>query len=485
MVRRLARARCYLGFDILMSDHGTNLSPARRHALDILLDVERRDAFARDLLNASTSVSNLDDRDAGFVRLLVLGVTATSGCLDDFLQQCSNPKTHFNPRVRCALRIAVFELLYLDAPANVAVSQGVELARSQSRGAAGLANAVLRRAADNRSSFLQAEGVDPIHARIVSLARKSGVPVWLARSIEESLGQDAALEVFVSELSPAPIAFHLNPLSGSRTRSAREGDCPIPGCFEPTDSAAYIRSGALGAYKAVASDPSAQLIATAATRPGTCLEIGSGRGTKTFIMACQAHRAGLIRDHVAVDLYQDKCRMNATRLIDAGLPPVRFAHGDARNLDSVLCDIDSEASTRVTFDTVLLDAPCSGTGTMRRHPEIPWRLTKKDIVDELPTLQFELLCAAASRVAAAGELYYATCSIMDAENMAVVQRFLSSPLGSGFKLAPIRGSAIFDFAAFAQVPASISDSENAYGCYASHPAPGKPDGHFCARLVRA
>lgn len=126
-----------------MNDHTTTLSPARRLALDILLDVGRRDAFARDVLNANTSLKNLDERDAGFTRRLVLGVTATSGCLDDFLQQCSDPKTRFNPRVRCALRIALFELLYLDAPANVAVSQGVELVRSQSRGAAGLANAVL------------------------------------------------------------------------------------------------------------------------------------------------------------------------------------------------------------------------------------------------------------------------------------------------------------------------------------------------------
>lgn len=468
-----------------MNDHATTLSPARRLALDILLDVGRRDAFARDVMNANTLLKNLDERDAGFTRRLVLGVTATSGCLDDFLQQCSDPKTRFNPRVRCALRIALFELLYFDAPANVAVSQGVELVRSQSRGAAGLANAVLHRAVSNRSSFRDAEGVDPVHARIVSLARTSGTPVWLARRIEDSLGQDAARDVFASELTPAPVTFHLNPLTGECEQGYGVGEASLPGCIEPVDSAAYIRSGALGVYKAVASDASAQLIATSATRPGSCLEIGSGRGTKTFIMACQALRAGWSRDHVAVDLYQEKSRMNAARLIDAGLPPARFAHGDARDLDAVLSEIDSEVSARVMFDTVLLDAPCSGTGTMRRHPEIPWRLAKQDIERELPALQFELLCAAASRVASAGELYYATCSIMHDENIAVVQRFLSTPLGSQFRLAPVSGSAIFDLPAFAQASTTIRDSENEIGCYASHPALGKPDGHFCARLVRA
>ena len=177
--------------------------------------------------------------------------------------------------------------------------------------------------------------------------------------------------------------------------------------------------------------------------------------------------------------------MNAARLIDAGLPPARFAHGDARDLDAVLNEIDGETGAHVMFDTVLLDAPCSGTGTMRRHPEIPWRLAKQDIVRELPALQFDLLCAAASRVASAGELYYATCSIIYDENMAVVQRFLFSPLGSQFTLAPVSSSDIFDLPAFAQASTTIRDSENEIGCYASHPAPGKPDGHFCARLVRA
>ena len=89
-----------------MNDHATTLSPARRLALDILLDVGRRDAFARDVMNANTLLKNLDERDAGFTRRLVRCVTATSGCLDDFLQQCGDPQTRFQPpfAARCASR---------------------------------------------------------------------------------------------------------------------------------------------------------------------------------------------------------------------------------------------------------------------------------------------------------------------------------------------------------------------------------------------
>ena len=81
----------------------------------------------------------------------------------------------------------------------------------------------------------------------------------------------------------------------------------------------------------------------------------------------------------------------------------------------------------VKFDTVFIDAPCSGTGTMRRHPEIPWRLTEKDVTVELPKLQLTMLKEAAARVAAGGELIYATCSVFDEENTQVVEAFLNSP----------------------------------------------------------
>lgn len=474
-----------MGTGPVISEHATRLSPARKLAVSILLDVERREAFARDVLNASVALRALDARDAGFTRRLVLGVTATRGCLDDFLACCSDRNTKFNRRVRCALRVAAFELLYLDAPACVVVSQGVELVRSQSWGAAALANAVLHRATSYAEQFLDADGADPAHASIVSTARRSGIPVWLARKIDADLEEPSARDVFSSHLDAAPVTFHLNPLHGDPSENIRFNSIPhdLPGCIEPSDTAAYIASGSLAAFDSVASDESAQLIATSATRPGSCLEIGAGRGTKTFIMACQSLRTGWSRDHVAVDLYQEKCRLNASRLIDAGLPPACFAYGDARDLDAVLVDIDRESGSKKLFDTVFLDAPCSGTGTMRRHPEIPWRLSKNDVDNDLPNLQFELLCSAASRVSPGGELYYATCSILSAENNEVVQRFLASSAGKGFCLAPVSESMIYSNPLFLDAAAAVRRGENQMGCFSSHPARDLPDGHFCARFI--
>ena len=93
----------------------------------------------------------------------------------------------------------------------------------------------------------------------------------------------------------------------------------------------------------------------------------------------------------------------------------------------MLTSFDAMLGEPVKFDTVFIDAPCSGTGTMRRHPEIPWRLTEKDVAIELPKLQLTMLKEAAARVAAGGELIYATCSVFDEENTQVVDAFLNSP----------------------------------------------------------
>ena len=152
-----------------------------------------------------------------------------------------------------------------------------------------------------------------------------------------------------------------------------------------------LHRGVFERAAAVASDLNAQLIATAATRPGSCLEIGAGRGTKTYVMMCQAKRAGYERQHTALDLHDRKCDLNLARLHKAGIQGVRTVSGDACELDEVLTSFDAMLGKPVKFDTVFIDAPCSGTGTMRRHPEIPWRLAECDVTCELPKLQLMML----------------------------------------------------------------------------------------------
>lgn len=391
------------------------------------------------------------------------------------------------PRVRMALRVAAFELLYMGAAPEVGVSQGVELVRSVARGAAGLANAVLRRVADGRKGFLDAVDAEPSERGPVSAARRAGLPVWLAREIVESRGRDAAGGLFDAQLEAAPVSVHLNPRVADTEAAASSigaSLCDLPGCLVNADGPALVAGRTLADADAAVSDLHAQLIATAATRSGSCLEIGAGRGTKTFVMASQALRVGMVRNHLALDLYERKCALNGERLHRAGLEGIGTVHGDACDLDAALADIDARAGERRTFDTVFVDAPCSGTGTMRRHPEIPWRLTPDDARRALPALQLSLLAEAASRVAPGGELVYATCSVLRAENEGVVDAFLAGGAGDGFELAPVSRSEIFGCDGFAGAATLVRPREDERGLFQTMPAPGGYDGHFCARFRR-
>ena len=145
----------------------------------------------------------------------------------------------------------------------------------------------------------------------------------------------------------------------------------LPGAMRVDRVGALVRAGAFDRGDLVASDYYAQLIAAVATREGTCLEIGAGRGTKTFMMMAHAKRRDLDHDHLALDLYEGKCQANSLRVDRSGLGEIRFVAGDATDLDACLAVLDKEYRHAARFDTVFVDAPCSGTGTMRRHGEIP------------------------------------------------------------------------------------------------------------------
>lgn len=465
----------------------STLSPARRVALSALMDARESERYVRELFSHGGRADALDPRDASLALRLALGVTATEGCLDDALNMYLDRPRKVAPRVRMAMRISAYEALYLRTPADVVVSQGVELVRTCARGATGLANAVLRRVCEHRDEFLDALDVDPSHREMVSLARRAGLPAWLTRRISDAHPR-AAEGVLEAQRSPAPISMHLNPRV---TRSdaawmARAGAVAtaLPGCFETAHVGELVHEGVFDRADAVASDVHAQLVATAATRPGSCLEIGAGRGTKTFVMLAQAARAGFDHDHVSLDLYEGKCAANLTRIRRADLGRVRTVHGDARDLDDVLQALDIETGTRSLFDTVFVDAPCSGTGTMRRHGEIPWRLQPQDVAVDLPQLQRELLEEAARRVAPHGELVYATCSILAEENLDVIWDFLDSEVGAGFKLEPLSGAEIFSHPGFREACLMVRGFEERCGAFQSVPAPEQFDGHFCARLVR-
>lgn len=461
----------------------TKLSPARRRALSALMEAQDGCGFVRDILAASSGTLS-DARDEAFALTLALGVTACAGALDEALDRYVAKPAKVSARVRMALRIPAFEMLYLDTPGHVAVSQGVELVRSQARSAAGLANAVLRRVDEGRSTFFAAQDAVEGQREVVAAARRQGLPVWLARKIEASLAHRGhAEESLCFNGAPAPACICVRP---GTVLSDIVSSCIEPSVLDGTylvsTPSMVAASDDLAQGNLAVSDLNAQLIAASVVRDGSCLEIGAGRGTKTYVMACRASRLGLQRRHVAVDLSAAKCDLNLRRLQQAGLATgIEFAPGDGCDLDATLAQIDN-AGERTLFDTVFLDAPCSGTGTMRRHPEIPWRLVSSDVENGLPKLQLQLLQEASRRVKPGGELIYATCSVLEEENEQVIDAFLQSEQGRAFKLAPLHEADPFKDETEAM--AYICEREDMRGLFQSTPLSSTDfDGHFCARLI--
>ena len=359
-----------------------------------------------------------------------MGVTAAEGTLDALIDSHlqkggASKKTRLEPRVRDALRIAVFELVYLGTRPDVAVSQGVELARSVAPRAAGLANAVLRRVAEKDVAL-----VADARARVESgafetrdLALVGALPEWLA----ERVGIRA-----LTALAPAAPWVATNDTKGQSLRIIlEEAGCepeagPLPRSYRLGAPSRLAPSGLVERVEVIPCDLAAQEVALAcAPAPGErVLEVGQGRGTKTLLLQNAAIAAGGPCEITAVEVFPRKSKLAARRMEAAGLAEhVRCVCADGRALPDDLG----------TFDLVFLDAPCTGTGTLSRHPEIAWSL-EPSAPAELSALQAELLASAAAHVAPGGRLVYATCSVLAEENDAVIAAFLASPSGTGFEL---------------------------------------------------
>ena len=465
------------------------LSPARAAARALVSRTRRRSARVRDVAREDEQIKALSDLDRALAVRLSLGVTATERQLDELIDARLRRPSSVEPLVRDALRVSAFELCHLDTPAAVAASQGVELVRSVAPRAAGLANAVLRRLADEvrpeveRAWARCAEGA-PTEG---DLSLVSGLPAWLVGRLVVDRGLLSATRLCTGHLEAAPVCVAAN---GARHDAAAleallEEACvdphPIPwlpGAFRLGSPAPLKGTRLVHHVDLVVADPSAQLVCrlAAPASPGPVLEVGQGRGTKSVLLAT-AEGACHPSELVGVDSVPYKPRLSEQRMRRAGIADeVTCLCYDGR----LLAGADLPAALDRAFEVVLLDAPCSGTGTMRRHPEIPAHLCAADVAS-LAELQLALLGAASARVAPGGTLVYATCSVLREEDEAVVEAFLQSPAGAGFAVAPVTEAPCCADEALARV---VGASRTPEGFLLTWPGAGEPDGHFCARLLR-
>ncbi len=427
-------------------DDSEKLSPARIAARKAVTQCRQREAFAHDMIERYIDSSAMSVEDRSFAARLVLGVIKTRGVLDDVLDRCLNTPQDVTDDVRDALCVSIYEILFLDKSPYAAVDQGVELVRSIAPRASGLANVVLRRVVNAKKDFPFG---DP-ETDMAAFARLQGFPLWLAEFLVDEFGEDEARSFMVISNEAAPVFIGVNTLKANdeeivalleaahgNPESVEVAGRSVYGCYR-IESAQKLFDGCV--RKAIddglifVADAAAQRVAHAVLPDdlsSSFFEIGVGRGTKTILLQSDAwHRWGTqIHDYVVLDNRDFKISLTEERMQNYGVNVSRFIVGSAFDLDKLI-------NKDHTFDTVFIDAPCSGLGTLRRHPEIRWRLSPQTITDNAK-FNLEMLENAASYVADDGTLAYSTCTITSAENISVIKQFLVSKQGSCFEIERI------------------------------------------------
>jgi 16S rRNA (cytosine967-C5)-methyltransferase len=397
------------------------ISSARQIAFEVLRRVESQGAFASDLLHARLTEKTKRE-DAALATELSLGVLRRRRLLDFLLQRVLQlPMEKLDLEVLLALRLGLYQMRYLErVPVSAAVNESVEIVkRAKKRSAAPLVNAALRRAAS-----VARESVEKLLPTDLQRVERLGIlhshPTWLVERWLARFGETPAValleannraaNVACAVHDPARRAEILRPFADSKIlatpgRLLREALVVEGG--NPVRSAAF-QSGWISIQ-----DEASQLVPLllAVERGQSVLDVCAAPGGKAATLARAAGPDALV---VAADLHEHRLRA-----LRAQMKRLSLEH---------VCTVSLDAATslpfRKSFDRILVDAPCSGTGTLGRNPEIRWRLRPADL-DDFHQRQVALLVRSLEQLAPGGELVYSTCSLEPEENEQVISGALS------------------------------------------------------------
>jgi 16S rRNA (cytosine967-C5)-methyltransferase len=368
---------------------------------------------------AAPDASRLDPRERAFLHELVLGTLRLRGLVDHSLTPLfDRPASRVDPVALDVLRLGAYQLLHLRVPDRAAVFESVELARVEVPQAAGFVNAVLRK--------LAREGPAPVPDPVTDpqgwLTSAGSLPAWLAKRWCSRLGARDAVARARAFTSPAPTALRLNPrVEDAARRCDRAGlnlrRLRVPGCFaaEGGRLTDLVAEGVL-----YVQDQGSQLVAhLAAAAAGLTLDACAAPGGKSMLIADLLTQGQVI----AAETSPRRLRAMAALCRRWGSPNIRLVLADGHH-----------PPFGEGFDAVLIDAPCTGLGTLGRHPDIRWRVKPDDILRQAER-QRSLLAALAPLVRRGGRVVYATCSLEDEETTAVVLEFLER--NPSYRLAPV------------------------------------------------
>ncbi len=415
-------------------DASTTIAPARRCAYAVIRRVFEQGAYADHALQAEAR--ELDARDRALAMRLAYGTIQRRATLDHVIERLAGrPPARLDAPVLGALRLGLYELLYLDgAPDRAVVADCVELAKTGRSSGHNLVNAVLRRAAREGAAVLIG-GLREDTPELAGIAHSH--PQWLARLWWDYLGPADARALMATDNEPGELALRVNALCAEPAKIVREAGAPIEldvarvaaelGVPTHTDSElpeALVLDGPLDLHGSelwesgtiLAQSRAAMLVARALDpQPGErVLDLCAAPGGKS------THIAALMRDEGEVVAVEHN-RARAAELVVTA----RRLHAHSVRVE--LADAALARPEESAFDRVLVDPPCSGLGTLQARPDLRWRVTAEDI-EKLAKIQTAILTAGAQALRPGGVLVYSTCTISPQENEQQIERFLDRNL---------------------------------------------------------
>lgn len=390
---------------------------ARGLVLDALCRVENDGAYSELVLNSVLNKTKLDSRDKDFASRIFYGVLERKLTLDFIISSYSNRKINQTPDVVLgALRIGIYELLYMKTDQFAAVNEAVSLVKKAGKPkASGFVNAVLRAfIRDDLKIKWPSEQKDKLEFMSV----KYSCPKWLVKSLALDYGEKIAEEFLKDQFGKPPFTIRVNSL---KTTDDKLKDSLIDegyevengsfnGCLE-VKGKNVLKSKYFDEGFFHVQDVSSQLCADVVSsfNPKTILDVCSAPGGKSFTIAENNQEAEI----TSCDLYESRVKLIKDGANRLGL----------HNINAIKEDASSKIDDK-KYDLVLCDVPCSGFGVIRRKPEIKYK--KQESLKGLGAIQSEILDASSFKVKEGAILIYSTCTLRKAENEKIVEKFLKT-----------------------------------------------------------
>ncbi|TWI55110.1 16S rRNA (cytosine(967)-C(5))-methyltransferase RsmB [Halalkalibacter nanhaiisediminis] len=396
--------------------------PIREVALDMLLQIEKNQAYSNLLLNQTVKRSKLDQRDVGLLTEMVYGTIQRRDTLDFYLQPfIKKGVSSLDVWVKILLRLSVYQIVYLDrVPDRAIVHEAVQIAKKKGhKGISGMVNGVLR-------SILR-QGLptfDQVKDETKRFALETSFPLWLVERWVEQYGLEETKAMCETSLTPPSVTVRVNRVKGTVTeaieRLSEEGLIVKRGELSP--DAIVIEKGNVFETRAynqgyvTAQDESSMLVGRAVNvQPGmSVIDACAAPGGKSTHLAEQMNDEGTV---LSFDLHEHKVKLIRQQAERLNLKSIQAEALDARKIDQRLHGLQ--------FDRVLIDAPCSGFGVIRRKPDIKWTKSEQDI-QAIHVIQQDILDAVAPFVKSGGTLTYSTCTVDKEENEESVRAFLTN-----------------------------------------------------------